>query len=92
MPKYFYLFGAGFGIDDEIPDDDILTWVHELTEMFLNREMDITYEINISSIEHMLETKDFSGLMPWQTTFSLYHLASPYGGNCLIGYEENRGK
>ena len=87
--KMYELFGGMFGIYGE--DDDIQTWVHELTEMFLHHNMRIWRSVSLESIEHLLESKDYSPCEEEEEEWviDVCHLAAPYGYNCLIGRRHN---
>ena len=79
--KEYELFGARFHIYNE--DDNIQTWVHEVTEMFLYNDMKIWRSVQLRSVEHLLESKDFKDSEGWMV--DVCHLLAPYGYNCLIG-------
>ena len=89
--RMYELFGGMFGIYGK--DDDIQTWVHELTEMFLYQSMRIWHSVDLEDIEHLLESKDYSPCEEDEEeedwVIDICHLAAPYGYNCLIGRRRN---
>lgn len=84
--KEYSVFGAQFHIHGD--SDDTQTWIHELTEMFLYRDMKIWHSVRMKSVEHLLESKDFSVFEEKDWWMDICHLLAPCGYNCLIGRKE----
>jgi len=82
--KIYSLFGRL--VADIDVEDDVLGWVHEVTEVFLDDKFDLhNCFISLSKVEQYLTNK--SNMLPQhQYVIAVSHLLSPYGYNGLLSW------